>query len=97
MSQQKDLAGKFHFIMSRLKFNISMGFRRIFLYRLRVVVYIALIWVFFSLLFKYNIVAVDSKLLLNRSISYFSLAFLMIGLIIAGAETFFLKKAFSRQ
>ncbi|HEY0059297.1 MAG TPA: adenylate/guanylate cyclase domain-containing protein [Flavisolibacter sp.] len=74
-----------------------MGFRRIFLYRLRVVVYIALIWVFFSLLFKYNIVAVDSKLLLNRSISYFSLAFLMIGLIIAGAETFFLKKAFSRQ
>ncbi|HVG11915.1 MAG TPA: adenylate/guanylate cyclase domain-containing protein [Flavisolibacter sp.] len=74
-----------------------MGPRRIFLYRLKIVVYIALIWVFFSLLFKYNIIAVDSKLLLNRSISFFSLAFLIIGLIIAGAETFFLKKAFSRR
>ena len=74
-----------------------MGSRRLFLYRLRVVVYISLIWVFFSLIFKYNIIAVDSELLLNRRISYFSLAFLIIGLIIAGAETFFLKKAFSRQ
>ena len=74
-----------------------MGSRRVFLYRLRVVIYISLIWVFFSLIFKYNIIAVDSELLLNRRISYFSLAFLIIGFIIAGAETFFLKKAFSRQ
>ena len=74
-----------------------MGSRRLFFYKLRVVVYIALIWVFFSLIFKYNIIAVDSDLLLNRSISSFSLAFLIIGFIIAGAETFFLKKAFSRQ
>lgn len=74
-----------------------MGSRRLFLYRLRVVIYISLIWVFFSIIFKYNILGVDSSLLENRRISYFSIAFAIIGFIISGAETFFLKKAFYKQ
>lgn len=74
-----------------------MGSRRLFFYRIQVVVYISLIWAFFSLIFKYNILAVDRTLLENRSISYFTIAFAIIGFIISGAETFFLKKAFHKQ
>lgn len=70
--------------------------RRIFLYRLYVVTNIAIIWVFFSLIIKYNIIAVDNKLLEGRSVGMFSVAFAIIGLIIAGAEAFFLKNAFHR-
>lgn len=70
--------------------------RRVFLYRLYVVINIAVIWVIFSLIIKYNIIAVDSKLLEGRSVSIFSIAFAIIGFIIAGAEAFFLKNAFHR-
>ncbi len=70
--------------------------RRVFLYRLYVVINIAVIWVIFSLIIKYNIIAVDSKLLAGRSVSMFSVAFAIIGFIIAGAEAFFLKNAFHR-
>jgi adenylate cyclase len=53
--------------------------------------------VFFSLVFKYNIVAVDSQLLSSRRLGYFSLSFAIIGFIVCGAETFFLRKAFHKQ
>ena len=68
--------------------------RRVFIYRLRVVIYIAAIWVFFSLIFKYNIIGIDKELLEQRRVGYFSLAFAIIGFIIAGTEAFFLKNAF---
>lgn len=73
-----------------------MPSRRIFLYRLYLVFIIAIIWVLFSLLFLYNIVEVDRELLKTRRLGYFSLAFAIIGCIIAAAETFYLKDAFRK-
>ena len=70
--------------------------RRVFLYRLYVVFNIAVVWVLFSLLFLYNIVEVDKDLLATRRLSFFSLAFAVIGFIVAGAEAFYLKNAFHR-
>jgi len=69
--------------------------KRIFLYRLYLVFIISIIWVLFSLLFLYNIVEVDRELLRTRSLSFFSLAFALIGFIVAGTEAFYLKNAFS--
>lgn len=69
---------------------------RIFLYRLYIVFNIAVIWVLFSILFLYNIVEVDRDLLRTRRLSFFSMAFAIIGLIIAGTEAFYLKNAFRR-
>ncbi len=71
-------------------------FRRIFFYRLFLVVNIAIVWVLFSILFLYNIVEVDRELLATRRLSFFSLAFALIGIIVVGAEAFFLKNAFHR-
>ena len=70
--------------------------RRVFLYRLYLVVNIAVIWVLFSLLFLYNIVEVDKEFLARRRLSFFSLAFAIIGFIVASAEAFLLKDAFRR-
>lgn len=70
--------------------------RRVFLYRLYLVVNIAVIWVVFSIIFLYNIVEVDKDVLASRRLSFFSLAFAIIGFIVAGAEAFFLKDAFRR-
>ncbi|MDQ3279523.1 MAG: adenylate/guanylate cyclase domain-containing protein, partial [Bacteroidota bacterium] len=44
----------------------------------------------------YNIVEVDKELLRTRRLSFFSLAFAIIGFIVAGAEAFYLKNAFRR-
>lgn len=68
--------------------------RRVFLYRLSLVIYISTIWVLFSLLFLYNIIEVDKEFLVERRLFFFSLAFAIIGFIISGAEAFFLKDAF---
>ena len=70
--------------------------RRIFFYRLYLVFNIAFIWVLFSLLFLYNIVEVDKNLLETRRLSFFSLAFAVIGIIVVSAEAFYLKNAFHR-
>ena len=70
--------------------------RRIFFYRLYLVFNIAVIWVLFSILFLYNIVEVDKDLLETRRLSFFSLAFAIIGIIVVGAEAFYLKNAFHR-
>ena len=70
--------------------------RRVLLYRLYLVLNVAIIWVLFSLLFLYNIVEVDKDVLARRSLSFFSLAFAMIGIIVAGAEAFFLKNIFRK-
>lgn len=71
-------------------------FRRIFFYRLYLVINIAIIWVLFSILFLYNIVEVDKGFLETRRLSFFSLGFAIIGIIVVGAEAFFLKNAFHR-
>ncbi|NTS40257.1 adenylate/guanylate cyclase domain-containing protein [Flavisolibacter sp. BT320] len=73
-----------------------MRFKKVFLYRLYLVTVIALIWVLFSILMLYNIVEVDKELLRTRRLSFFSLAFAIIGFIVAGAEAFYLKNAFRR-
>ena len=71
-------------------------FRRIFFYRLYLVFNIAIVWVLFSILFLYNIVEVDKEFLETRSLSFFSMAFAIIGIIVVGAEAFYLKNAFHR-
>jgi adenylate cyclase len=68
--------------------------KRIFLYRLYLVTNIAIIWVLFSILFLYNIVQVEREVLVSRRLIFFSIAFAIIGFIVAGAEAFFLKQAF---
>lgn len=70
--------------------------RRVLFYRLYLVLNIAIIWVLFSLLFLYNIVEVDKEVLATRRLSFFSLAFAMVGIIVAGAEAFLLKNIFRR-
>ncbi|RYG41303.1 MAG: adenylate/guanylate cyclase domain-containing protein [Chitinophagaceae bacterium] len=70
--------------------------RRIFLYRLYLVFNIAIIWVLFSLLFLHNIVKVDKELLQSRRLSFFSLAFAIIGFIVVSAEAFYLQNAFRK-
>ena len=68
--------------------------RRMFLYKLYVVLNISLIWVLFSIIFLYNIVGVEKAVLEERRLSFFSMAFAIIGFIVSGAEAFFLKNAF---
>src|SRR4030095_449396 len=70
--------------------------KRVFLYRLYLVLNIAIIWVLFSLIFLYNIVEVDKEVLAERQLSFFTLAFAILGLIVGGAEAFFLKDAFRK-
>ena len=69
---------------------------RVLWYRIYLVLNIAIVWVLFSLLFLYNIVEVDKEVLARRRLSFFSLAFAAIGIIIAGAEAFFLKNMFRK-
>jgi adenylate cyclase len=70
--------------------------RRVILYRLYLVLNIAIIWVLFSLLFLYNIVEVEKGVLETRRLSFFSLAFATVGIIVASAEAFFLKNIFRK-
>jgi adenylate cyclase len=70
--------------------------KRVFLYRLYIVFTIVVIWVLFSLVLLYNIVEVDKGVLESRRLSFFSLAFAIIGTIVVGAEAFFLKDAFRK-
>jgi len=73
-----------------------MIFKRVFFYRLYLVLNIAIIWVIFSLIFLYNIVEVDKDVLAKRRLIFFSLAFAIIGLIVGSAEAFFLKNMFRK-
>src|ERR1700752_4224564 len=73
-----------------------MGLKRVFFYRLYLVLNIAIIWVIFSLIFLYNIIEVDKTELEKRRLIFFSLAFAIIGLIVGSAEAFFLKNMFRK-
>ena len=70
--------------------------RRVLWYRLYLVLNIAIVWVLFSLIFLYNIIEVDKEVLAQRRLSFFSLAFAIVGIIVAGAEAFFLKSMFRK-
>ena len=69
---------------------------RVLWYRLYLVINIAAVWVFFSLVLLYNIVEIDKTVLEKRRLSFFSLAFALVGLIVASAEAFFLKNMFRK-
>ena len=69
---------------------------RVLWYRLYLVLSIAIIWVFFSIIILYNIVEVDKDVLAKRRLSFFSLAFAIIGIIVTGAEAFILKNIFRK-
>src|SRR5215204_3836032 len=71
--------------------------KRVFLYRLYIVFTIVVIWVLFSVVLLYNIVEIDKEVLETRRLSFFSLAFAIIGTIVVGAEAFFLKDAFRKM
>src|SRR6186713_2721928 len=71
--------------------------KRVFLYRLYIVFTVVIIWVLFSVILLYNIVEVDKAVLESRRLSFFSLAFAIIGTIVVGAEAFFLKDAFRKM
>jgi adenylate cyclase len=73
-----------------------MMLKRVFFYRLYLVLNIAVIWVIFSLIFLYNIIMVNRDVLVSRRLIYFSLAFAIIGVIVGGAEAFFLKNIFRK-
>jgi len=70
--------------------------KRVFLYKLYIVFTIVVIWVLFSIVLLYNIVEVDKAALETRRLSFFSLAFAIIGTIVVSAEAFFLKDAFRK-
>jgi adenylate cyclase len=70
--------------------------KRVFLYRLYIVFSIVVIWVLFSVILLYNVVEIDKEVLESRRLSFFSLAFAIIGTIVVGAEAFFLKDAFRK-
>src|SRR4030095_14960389 len=57
---------------------------------------IAIIWVAFSIILLYNITKVRKDALETRRLSFFILAFAIIGLIVASAEAFFLKNIFRK-
>ena len=71
--------------------------KRVFLYKLYIVFTIVAIWVLFSIVLLYNIVEVDKEELATRRLSFFSLAFAIIGTIVVSAEAFFLKDAFRKM
>lgn len=71
--------------------------KRVFLYKLYIVFTIVVIWVLFSIILLYNIVEVDKEALETRRLSFFSLAFAIIGTIVVSAEAFFLKDAFRKM
>jgi adenylate cyclase len=74
-----------------------MVLKRVFFYRLYIVLNIVIIWVVFSLILLYNITKVDKDALETRRLSFFTLAFALIGLIVASAEAFFLKNIFRKK
>jgi adenylate cyclase len=70
--------------------------KRVFLYKLYIVFTVVVIWVLFSLVLLYNIVQVDKEVLESRRLSFFTLAFAIIGTIVVSAEAFFLKDSFRK-
>jgi len=71
--------------------------RRLFLYRLRTLSVISLIWVVFGVVFYMNLIRHGNDLGIKVSMVQFSLIFGLIGCIITAVLIFFLKPAFYNQ
>jgi adenylate cyclase len=71
--------------------------RKLFLYRLRTLVVISLIWVLFSIVFFFNLIRQGNDLGVHVSIYQFALTFGIIGFLITAILIFYLKPAFSHQ
>ncbi|MBO9682661.1 MAG: hypothetical protein J7502_08350, partial [Flavisolibacter sp.] len=71
--------------------------RKLFLYRLRTLVVISLIWVLFSIVFFFNLIRPGNDLGIHVSIYQFAFAFGIIGFLITAILIFYLKPAFSHH
>lgn len=71
--------------------------RRLFLYRLRTLGVISLIWVVFGIVFYLNLIKHGNDLGIAISMMQFALVFGIIGAIITSTLIFFLKPAFHQQ
>jgi adenylate cyclase len=69
--------------------------RNFFIYRLRTLIVISLIWIVFGLVFYENLIRKAYDLGVSVSILEFSITFGIIGFIITGTLIFFLKAAFN--
>ena len=57
---------------------------------------ISIIWVVFAFLFLYNVILIEKSLVTGRNLLLFSLAFAIIGFVVAAALVFYLKNAFHK-
>lgn len=71
--------------------------RKLFLYRLRTLVVISLIWVLFSVVFYFNLIRNGNDLGVRVSFFQFGFTFGLIGFIMSGILIFYLKPAFYHQ
>lgn len=71
--------------------------RKLFLYRLRTLVVVSLIWVLFSVVFYFNLIRNANDLGVHVSFYQFGFIFGLTGFIIAGILIFYLKPAFYHQ
>ena len=71
--------------------------QKLLLYRLRVLVFISLIWIVFGVVFFENLVRTSNDLGVQISLFRFALVFGVVGFIITGILIFYLKPAFNHQ
>src|SRR6187455_746949 len=71
--------------------------RRLYLYRLRIVLVISLIWVIFGVVFYINLLKQNNDLGIRVNMAEFAVTFGIIGSIITSILVFVLKPAFSHQ
>lgn len=70
--------------------------KRILYFRLKMLLMLSIIWVFFGFLFLFNILEIEKRLLNNRSLVMFCLSFAIIGLVVSASLIFYLRNAFTR-
>src|SRR5688572_2141436 len=70
--------------------------RRMLYYKLQMLFNISIIWVVFAFLFLYNVILIEKSLVTGRNLLLFSLAFAIIGFVVAAALVFYLKNAFHK-
>src|SRR6476620_8649866 len=71
--------------------------RRLYLYRLRLLFVISLIWIMFGVVFYINLLKQSNDIGIRVSMPEFAVTFGVIGCIINDIQIFFLKPAFNHQ
>ena len=71
--------------------------RRLYLYRLRLLLVISLIWIMFGVVFYINLLKQSNDLGIKVTMGEFAVTFGIIGCIITAILIFFLKPAFNHQ